>query len=77
MQLVVDTFDSARGESKFIVVRMAQCEFHVGAAAPAFTGSTFIEVGGVTFDCGTNSMPCIVDWDEDGRKDLFCGRHDG
>ncbi|MFH2000292.1 MAG: VCBS repeat-containing protein [Planctomycetota bacterium] len=46
-------------------------------AAPVFAGSTFIEVGGSTFDCGFNSMPVVVDWNEDGKKDLLCGEHDG
>lgn len=46
-------------------------------SAPVFNGYTFLEVASAPFDCGYNSMPVIVDWDEDGRKDLLCGEHDG
>jgi hypothetical protein len=46
-------------------------------AAPYFAGHTFIEVGGVTFDSGYNSMPVVTDWNEDGMKDLIVGEHDG
>lgn len=46
-------------------------------AVPAFSGFTYIEVGSNPFDCGYNSMPVIVDWNEDGKKDLLCGEHDG
>jgi len=46
-------------------------------ASPSFFNFSYIEVGGVDFDCGYNSMPVVVDWNEDGKKDLLCGEHDG
>jgi hypothetical protein len=46
-------------------------------ASPVFTGFTYLEVGGSTFDCGWNSMLFVTDWDEDGKKDLIVGEHDG
>lgn len=46
-------------------------------AAPVFNGSTLLQVGGNTFDCGWNSMPAVTDWNEDGKKDLLVGEHDG
>lgn len=46
-------------------------------ASPVFNSFSFIQVGGNTFDSGYNSMPAVVDWNNDGKKDLLCGEHDG
>ncbi|MGB2820750.1 MAG: FG-GAP-like repeat-containing protein, partial [Phycisphaerae bacterium] len=46
-------------------------------AGPAFSGYSFLQVGGSTFDCGFSSMPEIVDWNNDGRKDVLCGDDTG
>jgi len=46
-------------------------------ASPVFTSFTYIKVAGSTFDCGYNSMPVVTDWNEDGKKDLLIGEHDG
>lgn len=45
--------------------------------SPLFNGFTYLEVGGATFDCGWNSMLWVDDWNEDGKKDLIVGEHDG
>jgi hypothetical protein len=42
-------------------------------ADPQFSGSTFLLLGGVKYDCGYYSCPHIVDWNEDGKKDVLCG----
>jgi len=42
-------------------------------AKPVFNGFSYLQVGGSTFDCGVTSMPEIVDWNNDGRKDVLCG----
>jgi len=46
-------------------------------AAPVFNSTAYIQVGGSTFDCGTRSMIDVVDWNNDGRKDLLCGEYYG
>ena len=33
--------------------------------------------GGATFDCGSYSTPSVVDWNNDGKKDLLCGEYYG
>ncbi|MDI6781221.1 MAG: VCBS repeat-containing protein [bacterium] len=51
---------------------------------PAITGSFMVDnivvpkkrlitVNGATFDVGNNAKPCVVDWNNDGRKDLLIG----
>lgn len=44
---------------------------------PVFSGYDYLEVGGRTFDCGSKSTPFIVDWNNDGKKDLLCGEDYG
>jgi|GEM_PF-721474 len=46
-------------------------------SAPVFNGFNYIEVASNAFDSGYNSMPVVVDWNEDGKKDLLVGEHDG
>jgi len=46
-------------------------------ADPLFNGYEFLRMGGATFDCGSSSMPEIVDWNNDGRKDVLCGELNG
>jgi hypothetical protein len=41
--------------------------------APSFSGYTYLQVGGATFDCGYSSKPDIVDWNNDGLMDVLCG----
>ncbi len=38
---------------------------------PVFNGYSLVEVRGVTFDAGTESSPFVVDWNNDGKKDLL------
>jgi hypothetical protein len=45
--------------------------------APAFNGYTYIRVGGVSFDAGYSSMPDVVDWNNDTKKDLIVGEDNG
>jgi len=42
-------------------------------ADPVFNGYTLLKAGGVTFDAGYYSTPHVVDWNNDGRKDLLVG----
>jgi hypothetical protein len=44
---------------------------------PLFTGYHHLQVDGVDFLCDTVSVPWIVDWNCDGRKDVICGQYDG
>lgn len=51
-------------------------------AEPEFAGGTFIKVG--TYPCcrrdidvGFRATPIVADWDNDGKKDLIVGAHDG
>jgi hypothetical protein len=44
---------------------------------PSFSGHFTIQKGGSVFDCGNYSMPHIVDWNSDGRKDVLCGESTG
>ena len=46
-------------------------------ANPTFNGYSFLQVGGATYDCGLSAKPDIVDWNNDGRKDVVCGDDDG
>jgi len=46
-------------------------------ADPVFNGFTLLQMGGSAFDCGNYSMPHILDWDNDGRKDMICGESNG
>jgi hypothetical protein len=44
---------------------------------PGFSGYTLVQEGSRDFDCGYNATPFIVDWNNDGRKDLLCGEESG
>jgi len=46
-------------------------------ADPVFNGYERVKKSGVDFDCGLTSVPHIVDWDNDGKKDLLCGEDNG
>lgn len=46
-------------------------------AFPIFNSSPHIQSGGGTLDIGWRPSPSIVDWNEDGKKDLLCGRMQG
>lgn len=45
-------------------------------ASPSFTGFSYLQVGGSTFQC-LSSKPDIVDWNNDGKKDVLCGEDNG
>lgn len=40
---------------------------------PVFDGFTYLQAAGSKFDCGSYSVPHIVDWNSDGKKDVLCG----
>jgi hypothetical protein len=48
---------------------------------PTFDGGTFLQVGQLglktDIDVGDRATPCIVDWNNDGKKDLVVGAFDG
>lgn len=44
---------------------------------PAFNGHSKLQVGGSNFDCEYSSKPDVVDWNNDGKKDVLCGDDDG
>jgi hypothetical protein len=46
-------------------------------ANPVFNNFTYLQVGGADFMCGNQAMPEIVDWNNDGRKDILIGHTDG
>ncbi len=46
-------------------------------ASPQFSGYTYLQMGGATFDAGTRSVPFVVDWNNDGKKDVICGESSG
>ncbi|MBN1671131.1 MAG: VCBS repeat-containing protein [Kiritimatiellae bacterium] len=46
-------------------------------SAPLFNTYTYLNVGTNIFDCGDRSVPDIVDWNNDGKKDIVCGEYDG
>jgi hypothetical protein len=46
-------------------------------AKPAFSGYTYLRLGGSAFDCGYSSKPDIIDWNNDGKKDVLCGEDAG
>ncbi len=46
-------------------------------ANPVFSGYSHVQVGGATFDAGYSSMPDVVDWNNDTKKDLIVGEDDG
>lgn len=46
-------------------------------ADPAFNGFTYLQLAGVNYDCGSYSVPWIVDWNNDGLPDVLCGDSNG
>lgn len=46
-------------------------------ADPVFSGYTFLQVGGVNFDCGSYSWMHVADWNSDGLLDVLCGETAG
>ncbi len=61
-------------------VELAKADITETLAAPSFSFSERIKANGVDLQVprdggGTNvySVPCVVDWNEDGRKDLLVG----
>jgi hypothetical protein len=50
-------------------------------AAPTFDGGAFLQVGlpgqKINIDVGDRATPSVVDWNNDGRKDLVVGGMDG
>lgn len=40
---------------------------------PVFQGHLFLQVKGVKYDCGKDAAPHVVDWNNDGKKDVLCG----
>jgi len=46
-------------------------------SAPVFDGYTLLQVGGIEFRCTKFSFPGVVDWNNDGKKDVFCGEQSG
>jgi hypothetical protein len=47
------------------------------AYAPAFSTADFIYANGTQLDIGMDAAPVVVDWNEDGKKDLLLGDYDG
>jgi WD40 repeat protein len=45
--------------------------------APVFAASAKLLVSGSTFDCGLQAAPFVVDWNNDGKKDVLCGNDVG
>jgi hypothetical protein len=46
-------------------------------ADPQFSGYTLLQESGANFDCGSYSHPHVVDWNNDGKKDVLCGEASG
>ena len=44
---------------------------------PVFLGKGAVKKGGKDLNVGSNASPFVVDWDEDGKKDLLVGAGDG
>ncbi len=48
------------------------------STTPAFSKGTMIQAGGKNLDAGRgDASPIVIDWNEDGRKDLLIGRGNG
>lgn len=46
------------------------------AEAPGLESPLLLESGGVPLDAGTYATPTVVDWNNDGRRDLLIGQHE-
>ncbi len=44
---------------------------------PEMDGGTLIQRGGVDLDIGARAAPVVIDWNEDGLKDILVGSFDG
>lgn len=44
---------------------------------PVLSKTGFIQAGGTTLDVGVRATPVVVDWDNDGKKDLLSGNSNG
>ncbi|MDZ7341414.1 MAG: T9SS type A sorting domain-containing protein [candidate division KSB1 bacterium] len=44
---------------------------------PVLSKSGFIQAGGVNLDVGSRATPVVVDWNNDGKKDLLSGNSSG
>jgi WD40 repeat protein len=42
-------------------------------ASPVFNGFTYLQAGDADFTSYGHTAPCIVDWNNDGKKDILCG----
>jgi len=42
-------------------------------SSPVFSTKSRLSLGAGYFDCGYRAMPDVVDWNNDGKKDLLCG----
>jgi len=47
------------------------------AHSPAFAKKAYIMAGGRKLDVREDAAPRLVDWNEDGKKDLILGNYDG
>lgn len=45
--------------------------------APVFNGYSILQIDNGNFDVGSYSSPDIVDWNNDGKKDVICGDSSG
>jgi hypothetical protein len=43
---------------------------------PSFDRGTFLQVGSRDINVGMRATPSVVDWNNDGKKDLVCGAYD-
>ncbi|OVE76088.1 hypothetical protein BVX97_02365, partial [bacterium E08(2017)] len=43
------------------------------SGSPVFTSSSLIQDGPMALDVGYKASPCVVDWNQDGKKDLLVG----
>lgn len=46
-------------------------------AIPSFDSQSYLQVGGSDFQASQQAMPEIVDWNNDGKKDVLCGEING
>ena len=44
---------------------------------PQFNGFSYLKINGSNYDCGLNSHPFVVDWNNDGAFDLLVGDDSG
>ncbi len=44
---------------------------------PSLSAGVRLKVGGADLNVGNRAIPCVNDWNQDGKKDLLCGQEDG